>query len=552
MGLRKITILATTDVHSNIWGYNYEKNEEMKECGMANLYSYIKEVRKNNPNTILLDNGDMIQGSLMTDELFNKGWMGEHPISKVMNYMKYDAMTMGNHEFNVHLSLLKRFIDETEFPVMSANTKYKSSNQCFAQPYSIIERDGIRIGIIGLTTPGVPTWVGNKVEELTFHALGEIAYKYVKEIKDKVDAIVVMCHSSLDGELDYNKDAARNVLDLCPDIDILVVGHFHITVNTQIGKALVGGTTDKGREIMHFDLFFDENNKIVSKTIQIVDMKEFNPSEEIREIPLIKEAHKKTIELANGKVLGVATKNFQPPNEINWIPQGRLQETPLIQLINKVQLINSGADVSATSLIREYSDIHQGNITYGTICSVYKFDTLLYVVELSIKELKAYMEWTASAYNQWKPGDMSISFSSNIPGYQHDFFSGINFNIDLSKEVGSRIVNFNFKGKTLKDQDLIKLAVSDYCYNTTLRGKGFTQNEPIWKSNKLIKEMLVDYIMKEKFIKPELDENWMITGVDLLWSTEVREEIIKKVNSGEIEIPYNKSLNIHELKEMGY
>lgn len=547
--LKKITILATTDVHSNIWGYNYENNEEMSYCGMANLYTYIKEVRKNNPNTILVDNGDILQGTLLTDDLYNRGWEKEHPLATVMNYMGYDAMNLGNHEFNFDLKILKSFEKELRFPVISANTVYKMDEKNFVKPYSIVEKSGVRIGIIGLTTPMVPQWVGNKVEKLKFLNLAETTRKYVNEIREKADIIIVLAHCSLDGEINPCEDAARNIIEVCPEVDVLVVGHFHITIKDEINNTIIGGATDKGREIIHFNLYLNEENKLVNKNVKIVDMKNFKPSNEIRKLPIVNKAHDETINLAHGEVLGKAFRDFQPRNEINWIPQGRLEETPIIQLINKVQLLNSGAEVSATSLIREDCNISKGYITYGTICSIYKFDTKLYVVELTGKQLRAYMEWTASAYNQLKEGDVSISFSKDIPGYQHDFFSGITFNIDLTQPVGKRIVDLKLKGELVKSEQLIKLAVSDYCYYTTLKGRGFTEVEPIWKSVNLVKEMLVDYIRKVKLICPELDGNWKLIGMN--FDETVRSELISKVNSGVLDIPYNKSLNILELKKSG-
>lgn len=547
--LKKITILATTDVHSNIWGYNYENNEEMPQCGMSNLYTYIKEARSKNPNTILLDNGDIVQGTLLTDDIYNKGWGDEHPLASVMNFIGYDAMNLGNHEFNFNLQMIKKFEEELKFPIISANTVYKSDEKHFVKPYTIIEKFGVSIGVIGVTTPMVPRWVGNKVKELRFSSLVETTETYVKEIKDKVDIIVILAHCSLDGEINPSEDAARNIIEACPEVDVLVVGHFHITVKDKINKAIIGGATDKGREIIHFNLYLDEKNKVVKKEVEIVDMEKFEPSDEIRDISIVKEAHYKTINLAHGEVLGRASMDFQPRNEINWIPQGRLQETPVIQLINKVQLLYSKADVSSTSLIRENCNILKGDITYGTICSIYKFDTELYVVEVTGEQLKAYMEWNASAYNQLKKGDVSISFSTDIPSYQHDLFSGISFNIDLTKPVGRRVVDLKLKGSVVKKDDLIKLAVSDYCYYTTLRGKGFISANPIWKSNKLVKEMLVDYVREVKNINPELDGNWKILGGD--FNEPIRRELIEKVNQGILDIPYNKSLNIIELKEKG-
>lgn len=546
--LKKVSVIATTDVHSNIWGYNYEINEEMPECGMANIFTYIEKVRKENPCTFLLDNGDMIQGTLLTDDLYNKEWKNQHPLAVVMNLMGYDLMNLGNHEFNINFEILRKFQAELDFPVISANTIYKVNGKNFVKPYEIVEKEGVKIGVIGLITPMVSTWVGNKAKELLFLEFSQTTQRYIAELKGKVHLIMVIAHASLDGEIDPAKDAARIVLECCPEINGLVVGHFHITLKEEFNKILVAGATDKGREIIHFDFYLNENNVVVQSEVNIVDMANYKPSSTIRNHPIIEEAHKRTINLAYGTVIGRALKDFQPKNEIYYIPQGRLEETPVVQLINKVQKIYSNADVTATSLIRENCNILKGDITYGTICGIYKFDTQLYIIEVTGRELKAYLEWSASAYNQIKRGDISVSFSVDIPSYQHDLFSGINFEIDLTKPTGSRIVNVVFKGQELNDEELIKLAVSDYCYYTTLVGKGIVNSKPIWKSEKLIKELLVDYVKSHENIAPELENNWRIIGLNK--DDYFREKLIEDVNKGIIEVPYNKSLNIFELKSM--
>ncbi|MEG1254599.1 5'-nucleotidase C-terminal domain-containing protein [Clostridium sp.] len=549
-GKKNLTILATTDVHGNIWGYNYENDEETKNNGMARVYSYVEKVRAENPNTILVDNGDIIQGTILTDYIYNKQ-SGEHPVISAMNYMGYEAMVLGNHEFNVDLDLISRMKEQGDFPLLSANTTYKKNGENFVEPYIIIEISGMKVGIIGLTTPNVPRWVGDKVEELNFHGLGETARKYVNEIKDEVDVIMVMAHASMEAEYDKksHNDAANRVLDLCPEVDILMTGHFHITIEDKIGKALVGGSTDSGREVVRFDLTLDENNNVVDSQVKVIDMKNYIPSEKLRQLPIVRQAHEKTVDFTTGEVYGRAWKDFQPIDEIKWIPQGKLQDTPIINLINKVQLLNSGADVSSTSLIRDDSDIKAGNINYGSIVNIYKFDTLLYVVEVTGAELKEYMEWVASAYNQWKPGDISISFSMDIPGYLYDMFAGVDYNIDISKSVGQRIVDVMFKGNPLEDERTIKLAISDYAYFTTLKARNIVKNNYIWKSNNLVKDMLVKYIAEQGVIEPEVSNNWEIVGVNL--ESPYREQVINMVNKGEIDVPYNHSLNIYELRKTG-
>ncbi len=547
---KKITILATTDIHGNILGYNYDKGESFNNSGMNRIYSYIKQVKSENLNTLVVDNGDIIQGNTLTDEMYSNKKDEKHPVISAMNFMGYDAMVLGNHEFNFGLDLIKSLEKQSDFPFLSANVDYRESGEDFVKTHTIINCGGVRVGIIGLTTPNVPRWVGNLVKDLNFHDLGETAYRYVSEIRDKVDIIMVMAHASMVSEHDKKneRDAAEKILRLCPEIDVLVVGHFHITVKEKRGKTLIGGATDSGQEVIRFDLTLDNNNHVIDGQVKVVSMKAYYPSEELSELPVIKKAHETTMDFVT-EVIGEATEDFQPKDEISFIPEGRLRDTPLIELINKVQLINSGADVTSTSLIRDDSNIKKGVITYGHIFNVYKFTTFLYVVEVTGKELKNYMEWAASAYNQWKSGDISISFTVDIPGYQHEFFAGVNYKVDISKPVGHRIVDLIFKGDLVKENQKLKLATSDYCYFANLKGRKLAKNNYIWKSSNTIRDMIVEYIKNQGIISPQVDNNWEITGVNL--ESPYKEKIIKLVNEGSIELPYNKALNIDELKKLG-
>lgn len=547
---KKITILATTDIHGNILGYNYDKGESFNNSGMNRIYSYIKQVKSENLNTLVVDNGDIIQGNTLTDEMYSNKKDEKHPVISAMNFMGYDAMVLGNHEFNFGLDLIKSLEKQSDFPFLSANVDYRESGEDFVKTHTIINCGGVRVGIIGLTTPNVPRWVGNLVKDLNFHDLGETAYRYVSEIRDKVDIIMVMAHASMVSEHDKKneRDAAEKILRLCPEIDVLVVGHFHITVKEKRGKTLIGGATDSGQEVIRFDLTLDNNNHVIDGQVKVVSMKPYYPSEELSGLPVIKKAHETTMDFVT-EIIGEATEDFQPKDEISFIPEGRLRDTPLIELINKVQLINSGADVTSTSLIRDDSNIKKGVITYGHIFNVYKFTTFLYVVEVTGKELKNYMEWAASAYNQWKSGDISISFTMDIPGYQHEFFAGVNYKVDISKPVGHRIVDLIFKGDLVKENQKLKLATSDYCYFANLKGRKLAKNNYIWKSSNTIRDMIVEYIKNQGIISPQVDNNWEITGVNL--ESPYKEKIIKLVNEVSIELPYNKALNIDELKKLG-
>ncbi len=556
----KLTILATTDIHGNVWGFSYEDDKETANTGMARIATFVEQVRDEEQYVILVDNGDVIQGNIMTDDLYNKR-EGEHPVMRAMNLLGYDAMTLGNHEFNFGEGLIKRIQMLANFPVLAANMARVDGTMA-ALPYTIVERGGVKVGIIGLTNPNAPRWDGEKTDPFVFSAVAPAARRAIDIIADKVDIIMVVTHVGIYPEYDEEggSDGANKILELCPEVDVLIVGHDHNTVKEIRGTTVIGGARNLGREVIRIDLTLDTNKQITDRTIKIVDMADYAPSPLIREHAFIIEAHEETRDYIlggpvgddgtrSGGVFGTALATFQPPNEIRGIPEGKLRDTAVMDLINEVQLKNSGADVSAAALFADTSDIKEGDINYGTIFGIYKFDNTLYRVEVTGAELKAYMEWSAACYNQWVPGDISISFDPDKPGYLYDMFAGVDYEIDLSQPVGKRIKNVRFKGKPLSDTQRLTLAVNNYRYSSALKAQKLVAATKEWESPNSIRDMLVEHITESGTIAPKVDNNWRIVGVDL--SSPYRDQVIKMVNEGKLDVPYAKSLNINDLKKQG-
>lgn len=556
----KLTILATTDIHGNVWGFSYEDDKETTNTGMARIATYVEAVRGDEEYVILVDNGDVIQGNIMTDDLFNKR-EGDHPVMRAMNLLGYDAMTLGNHEFNFGEDLIKRMQTLADFPIIAANMARVDGTMA-AVPYIIVERGGVKVGIIGLTNPNAPRWDGEKTDPFVFSAVGPAARRVIDIIADKVDVIMVVSHVGIYPEYDEaeGSDGGNKILELCPEIDILIVGHDHNTVKEIRGTSVIGGARNLGREVIRIDLTLDANKHIVDRTIAIVDMADWEPSDLIRGDDFIIDAHTETRDYIlggpvgddgqrSGGIFGQAAATFQPPNEIRGIPEGKLRDTAVMDLINEVQLKNSGADVSAAALFADTSDIKAGDINYGTIFGIYKFDNTLYRVKVTGAELKAYMEWSAACYNQWVPGDISISFNPEKPGYLYDMFAGVDYEIDLSKPAGQRIRNVIYKGKPLSDTEELLLAVNNYRYSSALKAQKLVAATKEWESPNSIRDMLVEHIQEHGVVQPKVDNNWRIVGVDL--SSPYRNEVIKLVNDGKLEVPYASSLNINDLKKKG-
>ena len=556
-GEKHLTILGTSDMHGNIWGFSYEDNSETTNNGMARLYTYIQQVRAEDPNTILIDAGDDIQGTIMTDDLYNKTPEEPHPVITAMNYMGYDAMTLGNHEFNWGIPTRQTILSQAEFPVLAANVTDAAGEPVTGAGWTIVERDGIRVAIIGVVTPDVPIWDGGKegIDDAVYEAANVAVGQAIDEIGDQADVIVVSAHMGMYAEFDEEggSDSAQKILDDNPEIDVLQVAHNHVTVSEKQGNTVIGGVRNGGREIARFDLTLDADNNVVDSAVTIVDMEGVEPSQEIRDIPLVAEAHQKTIDYIAGGTdesgeplppLGSTTAKFQPENEIRGIPAGRVMDTAVMDLINKIQLENSGADVSAAALFKDTSDLPEGDINYGNIFDIYKFDNTLYRVPVTGAELKAYMEWSAECYNQWKEGDINISFDPEYPDYLYDMFAGVEYEIDLSKPKGERIQNVMFQGEPLQDDQVLTLAVNNYRYSSALKAQGLISGTKEWESSNSIRDMIVAYFAEHSPVAPEVDNNWKIVGVDLSEDDPRRAELIGYINDGLLDPPYAASYNL--------
>ncbi len=546
-GKTHITIIGTSDIHGNVWGYSYEDMKESDKDGLARISTYVEQVRKENPNTILVDAGDTIQGTIMTDDIYAKD-PADHPMVAAFNHMKYDAWVLGNHEFNFGVDTLQKVLKQAEMPVLAANIKTADGSYMpNTAGYTIVERGGIKVAIIGVTTPNIPRWDGTKqgVSELTFEPMADAVAACIEEIGDQADVIMVSTHAGLEREYSTDgSDAAQSILDKCPEVDLLQLGHTHTTyINND--TIPIGEARNNAAEVVRFDLTLDSNKEIISAKAETIPMEGIEPDQGLREVPAIKASQEKTISFIQDNVLGHASADFQPADEIRGIPAGRLEDTAVIDLIGTVQLENSGADVTAVALFKNTSDLKKGDLNYGNLFDIYKFPNVLYTTKVTGAEMKAYMEWAAACWNQWEEGDINLSFNPDKPGYLHDHFIGLNYEVNLSKPAGQRVENVTFQGKPLTDDQVLTLCVNDYRF-TGLKNDGIISGEKEWESSASVRDMLVDYLARHDPLDPVVDQNWKITGVDLKKEDPRRQELIDLINEGKLDVPYSESYQLKD------
>lgn len=542
-GTQKLTILGTSDVHGQLWNWSYEDDKETP-VGLSQVSTVVNNVRTENPNgTILIDNGDINQGTILTDDLYNKDPLinQPNPMIKAMNYMKYDAMVLGNHEFNFGLDLIHKINTEAGFPILSANTYVKATNNHFVGSTTTkdidINGDGekdLTVGIIGLTTPQIPLWDGSKVESLYFEPLKEEAEKAVAELKDSADIIVASIHAGRE-----NSDPAASadqVINNVAGIDAFILGHDHRSFAEQLdgpnGKVPVAGPKDTGTEMVRIDLDVEKTNdkwQVKNSNAAIVDTKNVAADEGLKSET--QEYHDTTRAFISEKI-GTATADFLPPEEVKGIPEAQLRPTAMISLINNVQREATGAQLAASALFKADSKFNAGDISYSNIFDIYKYPNTLVSANITGANLLKYMENQADYYNTPGPDDLTISFNQNIRVYNYDIVSGVSYKIDISKPSGSRIINPTIEGKPVDPEATYTMAMNNYRYEGLL-AQGIVSGEPIYNSDpQTLRGLIADYIREKNVLDPaeEIEENWEIIGYH--FEKKWRDLAVELVNNG--------------------
>ncbi|MEG0551804.1 MAG: 5'-nucleotidase C-terminal domain-containing protein, partial [Vagococcus sp.] len=525
--------------------------------------------RAKNPNNILVDAGDNLQGTLLTDDLYSSKpelQNEDHPVITAMNTIGYDAMALGNHEFNFGTGLIKRVEKQADFPLLSANTYVKATGENFVKATETKMIDGVKVSVIGMTIPHVWMWDGDKVKDLEFKPLNEEAKKQVKILKEteNPDVIVASIHAGL-----KNNDpgaAAENVIKEVPEIDAFVLGHDHREyaehINDKEGTPKpAAAVKDTGSGMVKIDLNLEKTDgkwKVKDSHPETLSVKGVKGDEAVKEAT--KEAHDKTVDHVN-EVIGEAKDNFLPEERVLGIPEAQLQPTAMISLINNVQMKVTGADLGSAALFKYDSKLDKGPIKFSDVFSIYKYPNTLVATEMTGANLKKYLEKQGNYYQQYEPGDVTIGFNEKIRVYNYDMVSGVKYKFDISKPAGQRLKDLTFKGKEVKDDQIFKIAMNNYRFEGMAKD-GLVNPEPYFESDPAtLRGYIVDYIKEKKVIDPkeEIENNFEIVGTDLnhpakdfiLEQSKLGKDGFKIEASKDGRTPNVKKLNANKLYEEG-
>ncbi|WP_125152161.1 5'-nucleotidase C-terminal domain-containing protein [Clostridium rectalis] len=553
-----IQIIATSDTHGKFLPYEYATNSENNSGSMAQIATVIKKLKRDNPNTIVVDAGDTVQDNSASLFLNDK----IHPMIYAMNEIGYDTWTFGNHEFNYGIHTLEKISSTFKGTSLCGNV-YKKNGERLEKPYKIIEKAGVKIAIVGMTTPNITKWDVENLKDYNVKDPIKETKKVISEVKNKVDAIVAVVHMSEGEEYNNKSSSAIELAKLCPELSLIVSAHEHKPVDgVKYNNTLLVENKNLAQTLSKIDIKFtkkngkfviqDKSKDISSKIIWIQDQdtKTINYEKDKELTDKLMPYHERALQDAN-KIIGeLKGGNLIKDDEIKGIPTSQIEENPMIDLINKVQMHYGNADISAAAAFRSDANMKEGKIKKSDTSLIYKYDNTLYILEINGKQLKQYMEWSANYYNTYRTGDLTISFNEKVRGYNYDMFSGIKYDIDISKEPGKRIVNLRKMDNSLiKDTDVFKLAINNYRANTHLLNpsagifKEGNMPKVIAKdiyNGKAIRDMIGEYIINEKngVLTPEKNQNWKIIGNN--WSEPKRRDLIKFINEGIIKIPRSK------------
>lgn len=531
-----IKLLGTSDVHGRVVPWSYGADVEDKSGSYAQIATYVKDVRKNNKNVVLVEVGDAIQDNQIDVFAKDKKYYKDHPIPKVLNEMNYDIFVLGNHEFNFGMKALDEILKDIKAKKLTANFYHKKNDKRYIDATTIIEKDGVKLGIIGLSTPMSAKFeedTGN-LKDMKFTSPTEEARTQVEKLKAKgVDAIIAVTHMGIDNENNIPDTGMRDVINAVDGIDVVIAGHMHKDVPSEtIKNTLITEPHRYGTVVSEVDLTFDINDKkevkLVKKESKTVPVKALEADKKIVEI--YKPYHEKLREL-NNVVIGQTANEMVPQETKHGVSAAFSKDTGLSSFINDVEQYYSGADVVTFSFDHQKARMDKGDIKKKDIIFNYRYaggDVTVY--EMTGKQLKEYMEWSANYFDTIQPGDTEYRYNAERKKSKYvtyDIFGGVNYKIDLRNPQGSKIVDLTLAdGKPVTDDMKLKVGMNSYRF-AQLNGKGGIwegQQIPVlWESKVAmgrekgtIQNMMIDYItnVKKGKIDGQSHNRWEIIGLN--------------------------------------
>lgn len=530
----KIKIVYTTDVHGNFFPVDYITMSPV-DGSLSRVVSAIDSIRETpgGNNLVLLDNGDFLQGQPSVYYYNYIDTISPHLASEIYNYIGYDATTIGNHDVETGHAVYDRWRSQNRMPLLGANVIDNKSGQPYLRPYVILEKDGIRIAVLGLLTPAIPAWLPENLwSGLSFEDMLTSAKKWMPIIKsnENPDIIIGLFHSGHDETMrtgEFLENASLKIAREVPGFDALLIGHdhqkFHEVIENVAGEkvtVLNPANNAKAVGLLEFDIE-KSNGKLRSKKItsNILDVSGFEPDKAFLE----KFAPQRE------KIRNYVARKIGNVSEEMSIDDAFFGPSSFMSFLHRLQLDISGADISFAAPLSFGAVIRKGPMKVSDTFTLYKYENMLYVIKMTGREIKSYLEESYSIWTRQITDSQHhlINFTSENPSlndnrlakpaYNFDSATGIDYTVDVTKPKGEKInISSLSDGRSFSLDSTYTVAINSYRANgggnLLSDGAGISREELkkriVSATDKDLRYYLIDYIEKHPDIEVQTIHNW--------------------------------------------
>ncbi|EEM15554.1 MULTISPECIES: bifunctional 2',3'-cyclic-nucleotide 2'-phosphodiesterase/3'-nucleotidase [Bacillus] len=563
-----LRILETSDIHVNLMNYDYYQTKTDNKVGLVQTATLVNEERAKAKNSVLFDDGDALQGTPLGDYVAQKGLDGNyvHPLYRVMNLMKYDVISLGNHEFNYGLDYLKKAISKTQFPVINSNV-YKDdgdnneeNDENYFKPYHVFEKEvtdengkiqTVKIGVMGFVPPQVMGWDKANLEgKVKAKDIVETAKKMVKKMQaEGADIIVALAHSGVD-KSDYkpgmkNENASYYLATEVPGVDAVLMGHSHTVITDKFNgvPVVMPGVFGSNLGIIDMELKKVNGKWEVQKDKSVPSVRPISDSKgnalvesDKKLVDEIKDDHEATIKYVNtpvGKTTAPINSYFSlvqddpsvqlVTNAQKWYVEKLFAENGQYSQYKGIPVLSAGAPFKAGGRngATYYTDIPAGTLAIKNVADLYVYPNTLYAVKVNGAQVKEWLEMSAGQFNQIDPNkaEEQSLVNVNYPTYNFDILDGVKYEIDVTQPAkydkdgkvvnqnANRIVNITYAGKPIADDQEFIVATNNY-RGSSQTFPGVSKGEVVYQSQDETRQIITKYMKETPVINPAADQNW--------------------------------------------
>lgn len=524
-----LKLIETSDVHGCYFPYDFIRNKPMKGS-LARVSSYVKEQREKYENVILMDNGDILQGQPVAYYYNYMDTISEHVCAAMLNYMKYDVGTMGNHDVETGHAVYDRWVRQCNFPVLGANIVDNKTGKPYLPPYQVIEKEGVKIAILGMITPAIPSWLPEQLwSGLHFEDMEDCARKWVKIIREKEnpDVLVGLFHAGPEGNKLDNvvENGSGNVAKSVLGFDVVFMGHDHTrryekVVNVEGDSVLLIDPANMSKVVSEVTFTIKkQGGKVISKQVEgkLVNMDGYAPDADF--LNIFSGVYETTMDFVSRNIGRI--EHTISSKEAFFGPSA------FVDLIHQLQLDITGADISFCAPLSAYAEIKKGDICVSDMFNLYKYENLLYTMKLTGKEIKDFLEMSYALWtNQMQSPDdhlMLLNEEDNgfgrfkNPSFNFDSAAGIIYTVDVTKPQGEKIrIERMANGEPFDLNKTYRVAVNSYRGNgggdLLTKGAGIPKTELakriVYSTDKDLRYYLMKRIEEVKVLDPKPLNQW--------------------------------------------